>query len=325
MKSAIKKYLLRRTFFLMFLLPIRTGNCFANVADTITPAIINNVSTVSDVADTSFMPDRSAAILLLNKMDTTVQSTWWPNVPPGKLYQNIKENVLYPNKLYQGILTNFCGYAAFTNYMIRIKPALYVQLMLDLYNKGTAVCNKAKLHPSEPVRYAAGILHAKGILDIHYADQLLFLSLADHFKSYINLLNRHYDPGDEDLIWAATTFGKFKRMMKKMLDVKLKALGSDLIRPPFINRYKYIHGKLKDHDVILFVNGNFLNPSLRHFITLRVPTHYIHLYSLEKKQKGYLITYWDYGLKTQQAVTKKMFDKLVFGIITIKRKQSDEN
>lgn len=275
---------------------------FANVSDSV---IENNA--------------RTEALDLLKKMDTTLSSAYWPNIQPAAFYTNVEKNVTNPNSVYQGVNTNFCGYAAFTNYMILRQPKKYVQLMLDLYRDGNARCHKAFLKPSEKIRLVAGTLKAHGKLDINPADQLLFLTLADQFKGYINLLNLHYDAGDEDNIWAATTFGKFNRMMRKMLGLHLKTRGSDLLRPGFMSRYRYISRHLKNNDVLLFVNSHFLNPSFRHFITLRVPTHYIHLYKLERKRKGYIITYWDYGLKTQQALTQKMFDKLIFGIITIKK------
>ncbi len=271
------------------------------------------------LSDTNYLKTQNEALLLLNTIDTSIASQYWPNINPGKFYNNVKSNVLNPNTLYQGIMTNFCGYAAFTNFMLLRAPKLYVQLMLDLYHNGEAHCKKAFLKPSEAVRKVAGTLYGKGLLDIRYADQLFFLTLADQFKGYMNWFNMKYDPGDEDKLWASTTLAKFDRMMKRILGVRVKTRGSDLLRPGFMSRYRYIKRMLKHNDVILYVNSHFLNPSFRHFITLRVPTHYIHIYGVEKRKKGYILTYWDYGLKTQQAVTQKMFDKLIFGIISIKK------
>lgn len=278
----------------------------------------NSPSLFGKIKDTGSISQKQAALQLLNEMDTSLASPFWPNVKPGKFYKNVTANLKNPDRLHQGGMTNFCGYAAFVNFMMLKDPVRYAHLILDLYRTGEACSNITHLKPSAAVRNAAGTLFGKGPLDINYADQILFLSLADHFKGYMNIFNMKYDDGDEDNLWASTTLAKFNRMMKHILNIKLYARGSDLLRPMFMSRYRYIKRKLPENDVILYVNSHFLNPSFKRFITLRVPTHYIHLYSIEKRKKGYIITYWDYGLKTQQAVTQKMFDKLIFGIICIK-------
>ena len=279
---------------------------------------LHRLSLTPDMQDTGSISRQRSALKILNGMDTSLASSFWPNVKPDKFYNNVAANIKNPNILYQGGMTNFCGYAAFANFMMLKDPERYAHLMLDLYRNGEARSNITYMKPSAAVRKVAGTLFGKGQLDINYADQILFLSLADHFKGYMNIFNMKYDEGDEDNLWASTTLAKFNRMMKHILGVKLYARGSDLLRPMFMSRYRYIKRKLPDNDVILYVNSHFLNPSFKRFITLRVPTHYIHLYSIEKRKKGYIITYWDYGLKTQQAVTQKMFDKLIFGIICIK-------
>jgi len=59
--------------------------------------------------------------------------------------------------------------------------------MIELYNNGHASFRNVKFNPSYKVKVAASLLEFKGILDINHADQLWYMSLADHFKGYLNI------------------------------------------------------------------------------------------------------------------------------------------
>jgi hypothetical protein len=239
-------------------------------------------------------------------------------------FSNIRKNILYPAKINQGASTNFCGYAAMTHLMITYYPELYVQQLLLLYRAGKADILHKTLTPSEAVRNAAGTLHNKGELDLLHADQLWFLTLADNFKGYMNIIDKKYDPGDENKIWAGTNYGKFNRMVKSFSDRPLTAAGSDFLRPMKSSFYEYMSRQLQEGIVVLYVNSKFLYPHKFTLFKLRAPTHFIVLYSLAETDGMIDIKYWDYGLKTEQLITRKRLRKLIFGVTTISN-QPHEN
>ncbi|HEY4209279.1 MAG TPA: hypothetical protein VGM31_20785, partial [Puia sp.] len=116
-------------------------------------------------------------------------SLYWPNIKNHLFLENLRNNVLYPLNMYQGTNTNFCGYAAVSYLPLHYDPLQYVKFMLSLYTDGKASWRKIKFNPSAEVMLAAGTLHFKGVLDIRPADQMWFLILADHFRSYLNLFH----------------------------------------------------------------------------------------------------------------------------------------
>ena len=90
------------------------------------------------------------------------------------------------------------------------------------------------LNPSREIYRAAGTLRFKGILDIRPADQLWFLILADHFKSYLNFFFSRFHPGSENTFWAAVNYGKFNRIIRDMFGYQIQAkarICSALISP----------------------------------------------------------------------------------------------
>jgi len=253
-------------------------------------------------------------------LDTTSASPFWPNVKPALFFANIRKNISYPAKINQGQSTNFCGYASMTTLLVKYHPDIYLQHILDLYRTGKASLSRKELLPSESVRNAAGTLHQNGDLDILHADQLWFLTLADQFKGYINLFNYKYDPGDENKIWAGTNYGKFNSMLRHFTDDSLIAKGSDFIRPNKKDFYDYLSGQLPNGVVMLFVNSKYLYPHKHQIFKLRAPTHFIVLYEMYAVGDMVEIKYWDYGLKTQQLITRERLRKLIFGITIITKK-----
>jgi len=157
----------------------------------------------------------------------------------------------------------------------------------------------------------------KGKLELNHADQLWLLSLADHFKGYMNSFDKKYDRGDENKTWASVTLAKFNRMARKLGGFKTHVVGSDLIRPSGKNNLAYIQNELSNGSVILFVNSKFLHPSKFRIYNLRMPTHFIVLYNIEVVDHVIGIKYWDYGLKTVQLMSEKRLQKLIYGIIRL--------
>jgi hypothetical protein len=262
---------------------------------------------------------QSAALALLEKLDTSRPSPFWPHIQPALFAKNMRDNVTKPTAINQGNATNFCGYAAFSHILLVYMPDIYVRVMLELYEKGSARLPKKELHPSEAIRNAAGTLTGKGELDMHHADQLWFLTLADQFKGYLNFFDKHYQPGDENLIWAATNYSKFNTMLRVIGNYKVEAAGSDMIRPWKNSFSNYVVEQQKDGLVLLYLNSKLLHPSRYSLFKLRAPTHFVVLYKLEQQDDRITFQYWDYGLRTQQLIPAKRFRKLIFGISVIKK------
>jgi hypothetical protein len=257
------------------------------------------------------------ALRLLEKFDTTTVSKYFSNIDPGNFYRNVQSNIIYPEKIYQGNGTNFCGFAAFSVVLIRSQPLKYTQCILSLYNKGECDVERIKIKPSKPVCEVAGLLNSKGVLNVNPADQMWMLTLADHFKGYVNILNKKYDPGDENKVWASVNIGKFKHMAQELGGFTTHVRGSDLMRPDINDYYEYIKNELNRGRVVLFVNSKHLHPSRFRNYNLKLPTHYIVLYDIQKQDGVIGIKYWDYGLKTVQIISESRLKKLVFGIIRL--------
>lgn len=273
-------------------------------------AFPGNGSTV----DPSPSSTREEAIRFIREVKEIKASSAWPNIKPELFMQNLRNDVEEPMSLYQGSGTNFCGYAAFTYLFIKDDPLGYAKLILQLYTEGKASFNKTEFIPSEAIRKEAGRLRYKGILDIHPADQLWFLTLADHYKGYLNLFNRRYDPGDENSFWASVNYAKFNRMIRKLTNYRVNAIGSDLVRTKLDDTYGYIVQHLADGPVILFINNRIVHKKIHGRIKFDVPTHFIVVQQIETGPEGITLVYWDYGGRSLIQLSPEFLKKIVFGI-----------
>lgn len=268
--------------------------------------------------DSLIFARQQEALYILNKEDTLAASALWPNIKPVLFFSNVRNNILYPSRINQGASTNFCSYAALTHLLLKYYPNLYVQYILNLYHSGETKIFHKTLKPSGEIKQAAGALKNKARLDILHADQLWFLTLSDQFKGYMNFIDHRYHPGDENKVWAGTNYGKFNRMIKDFTDDELEAVGSDFLRPFKNDFYEYITEQLNEGVVVLYVNSKWLYPHRFTLLKLRAPTHFIVLYRMYQVGDMIEIQYWDYGMKTEQLITRKRLKQLIFGITTIK-------
>jgi hypothetical protein len=260
------------------------------------------------------------ALKLLEEFDTTTASKYFPNIDPAGFYRNVKTNIIYPEKIYQGNGTNFCGFASFSVVLIRSQPIKYTQCILSLFTKGECEVEEIKLKPTEPVCNAAGLFFGKGVLNINPADQLWLLTLADHFKGYLNAFKKKYKPGFEDSRWASVNLAKYSKIARELGGFTTHVRGSDLRRPDIGDYYEYIKNELTQGMVVLFVNSKYLHPSKFRIYNMQMPTHYIVLYDIQMSDGVIGIKYWDYGLKTVQIISRKRLEKLVYGIIRLNEK-----
>lgn len=265
-----------------------------------------------------------SAVRFLDSIGPLTRSEHWPNVRPQLFLDNIKLNIENPASIYPGRETNFCGYGAISYLLLNDDPLGYAKLMYSLYKEGNAIYRGVKLKPSARVKKAAGTLRFKGVLDIRPAEQLWYLCLADHYKGYLNIFNRRYDPGDENTMWAAVNYAKFNRMARQLLHYNVRARGSDLVRPNLLNPDAYIHEKLKSGTVVLYLNNRILHKKKLDRIKIQIPTHYVVLHWIYRDDHSVTIRYWDYGSQTLRQVQPEFFKRLVFGISYCTKKNPDE-
>lgn len=263
------------------------------------------------------------AIAFIDSISSLDSSKHWPNIKPALFLQNIKQTIHKPVSIYPGMGTNFCGYGALTYLLLKDDPLGYARLLLQLYNEGTAGFGKTVFTPSAKIRVAAGMLRYKGILDIHPAEQMWYLVLADHFKGYLNFFNRKYDPGDEDRFWASVNFAKFNRMAKRLLGYKVRAKGADLLRPVIDDLYEYISEKMKTGTVVLFINNRIVHKKNHVMIKLGIPTHFVVAEKISKINNVISFVYWDYGGKTQLQMSPAFFKRIIFGISHFTKTKND--
>jgi hypothetical protein len=275
--------------------------------------------------NTSVTSTQQQAIDFLEDVKELSTSTFWPNIKPALFLQNLKSNVHNPISIYPGNGTNFCGYGALTYLFLQDDPLGYAKLLLQLYKEGKASFGKTNFNPSAAVKNEAGLFRYKGILDIHPAEQMWFLSLADHFKGYLNLFNRKYNTGDEDKFWASVNYAKFNRMVNELLNYQIKAKGADLSRPKVGELYNYISAKMETGTVVLFINNRIVHKKNHVKIKLGVPTHFIVAEKISKEDDTITLVYWDYGGKTLFQLSPAFFKRVVFGITFCTKNGNDAN
>ncbi len=263
---------------------------------------------------TNVTTTREQAIAYVDKIKELAPSVYWPKIKPALFLQNLKKNVQHPLGIYPGNGTNFCGYGALTYLFLQDDPLGYATLLVQLYQEGKARFGKTDFNPSPAIKKAAGLLRFKGILDIHHAEQMWFLTLAGHFKGYLNIFNRKYDPGDEDRFWASVNYAKFNRMVRNLLNYKVRAKGADLVRPRMDDLYRYIQKKMETGTVILFINNRIVHKKNHVTIKLGVPTHFIVAEKISMEEDVITLVYWDYGHRTLLQLSPAFFKRILFGI-----------
>jgi len=258
------------------------------------------------------------ALAFLQTIKLPDSSAYWPNARAPLFLENLRVNVQHPLGMYQGSNTNFCGYAALSYLPLNNDPLQYVKFMVTLYTEGKASWNKINFTPSPEIMLAAGTLRFKGVLDIRPADQMWFLILADHFRSYLNFFQRKFHTGSEDTFWAACNLGKFNRMITRLLGYKINAVGSDLIRPGIKDLYAYLQKAIQTGTTFLYVNNTYLHVKNHNKSRFSFPTHYIVLTEIQLVDDVLTIIYWDYGGRTLRQVTPDFLKKILYGVTYLK-------
>lgn len=251
----------------------------------------------------------------LDSVQRTDPSIYWINVDPSIFFENLRGFATSPLKFYEGRTNNFCAYSALTYLPLKNDPLGFCQFMLKLYKEGKASYNDIKFKPGKAILQEAGLLKYKGALDLNPAAQMWFLCIADRFKGYLNFVNLNFNKGDENTLWASANFAKFNRMLRKVGKLKIRARGSDLIRPWIKDIYSHIDDRLKKGTVFLYLNNPLLYHKKHTSSRFNIPTHYILLLDIQKIDDNKInIIYWDYGMKSLQQISPQLLRKAIFGI-----------
>ncbi len=254
------------------------------------------------------------ALEFLSESTFPDSSGHWPNVKPGLFINNLKVNIQQPISIYPGEGTYFCAYSAITYLLLQDDPLGYAKFVTALYKNGTAEYRGIVFTPSASIKSETGKLKYKGIMDIHPADQMWFLTLADHFKGYLNIFNRSYESGDESSFWASVNYAKFNRMAQKLLYYDIAATGTDFFRPRINNIYEYLTKRLAEGHVVLYINNRIVHKKNHTNLKLAVPTHYIALESITKVGDVITLIYWDNGGKTLLQLSPAFLKRILYGI-----------
>ena len=260
---------------------------------------------------------KKEALQFIDSIDQTKGNSLWPNIKPKLFYDNLKLNLEKPASFYPGRSTNFCAYGALSYLVMEKDPLGYVKFMNELYEKGEASFNKNHFKPSIEVMKAAGYLKFKGVLDIRHAEQMWFLVLADKYKGYLNFFDKRFDEGDENTFWAATNLAKFDRMVSKLCNTHVKAVGSDLIKPWVKDPYAYLVKRIDSNLVSLYINNRIIHKKNHDKVKFSIPTHFIILRQIRKEGNMVTLRYWDYGGETEMQIPARTLKKIIFGIIII--------
>ena len=281
------------------------------------------ISPLSHGAGLPVTSSREEAIRYIEEIKNLERSNHWPNIKPSLFLQNLKLNVTDPLSIYPGNSTNFCGYGALSYLFLQDDPLGYAKLLVELYQDGKAVFHQVKLEPSEAVKRAAGQLRFKGTLDIRPAEQMLFMTLAGHYKGYLNFFNRRYNPGDENTFWASCNLAKFNRMVRQLLLYKVKSRGADMARPQIDDLPGYIRKRLETGIVVLYINNRIVHRKNHVTIKLSVPTHFVIAEKIEIEDDKITLVYWDYGRKTLLQMSPAFFKRIVFGVTHCTKKENN--
>lgn len=286
-----------------------------------------NFHAFADPGDTVRVSSLQDAAAYLHSIKMPDSSTLWPFVEPRYFMENLNMYVENPLFAFDNKGTNFCAYTAISFVTFEKDPLGFIKFMLQLYREGKAQMGEAVFEPSKSVRLMAGKLKYKGMLDINPATQMWMLTLADHFKGYLNVFNKYYDEGDENRMWASTNFAKFNRMLRRLFLWKVKGRGADLVRPNIHHLYEYIHEKVQTGTVFLYLNNRMLYKK-KHKVATRfgIPTHYVLVQSIDRDSSGLInIIYMDGGRKTHQQISDVFLRKIVFGVTYCTSKKDDDD
>lgn len=293
-------------------------------------AVSNTTTSEDEILDPQQQPPKTStpaeALAAVPENGTLAQSTHFPNVDPNDFLDQLRARVSEGGHegTNQGAGTNFCWAAAIAKHAYDKDPKGMVDAMMGLYENGTFVYdnNNGGMNVPEASQAARNAVGSDVFNDnqdeqmgqtINELDQMLFMTLADHYKGYTNV-DLNYDPGNEEGLWAGGVLNKAVDVWNDFgFDVEVT--GSDLgWSSTGENRINAVTEAMETNDVVLYVNsGKFKRDEGLN----ATATHYIHVESIEQVGGKYEITYWDYGATHQVTMDATQFFWSVYGMIEI--------
>ncbi|MBC7865224.1 MAG: DUF4157 domain-containing protein [Bacteroidia bacterium] len=279
---------------------------------------------------------KEALDFIKTKRGKLTKNQIWPHVEPESFLDNMEANVNDHEILYQGLKTNFCGYAALTTFLIEQNPKEYAEMMISLYENGVgkyrAGTAEVDLNPSDEVRMVVGdnekSLDNKVGLTGKTADQMIFITLADNYKSYINPDKKYNEKDENKGIWSGTSLNKFVRMMEDF-GYPVITWGSDL-GGLFVNWPKVIKQEMtKGNEVFIYINSHTFKIKPKDYSeeTSFFPNHFIRIqeFASDKKNDAINLKYWDYGdTHDIKDMSFNQFYFSIFGIISVQNNKSEK-
>jgi hypothetical protein len=104
-----------------------------------------------------------------------------------------------------------------------------------------------------------------------------------------------------------------------MCGVKVRAVGSDLIKPWVKDPFIYLQKRLDSNNVTLYINNRIIHKKNHDKIKFSIPTHFIILRNISRQDNMVTLRYWDYGGETEMQISNRTLKKIIFGIITINK------
>ncbi len=295
----------------------------------------NTTTSEDEILDPQQKPPHTStpaeALSVIPADDALPQSAHFTKVNPNDFLHQLRARVAEGGHegTNQGAETNFCWAAAIAKHAYDKDPKGMAEAMINLYETGIFVYNNNNggmniPEASPAARNAVGDEQVFGNNQdeergrtINELDQMLFMTLADHYKESINYadLIPGYQAGDEEGLWAGGVLSKATKVWEDFgFDVEVT--GADVKLEGFtvvLNIFE-VQEAMETNDVVLYVNSDKFKLDEGSNYTA---THYIHIESIEQVGGKYEITYWDYGAIHQVTMNATQFTAAVYGMIEI--------
>lgn len=286
----------------------------------------------------SSSPKKQRALKYISDHMPTINHTWQGNISAEIFANQLKERVLDPYGMNQGGKspsggggTNFCWIAAATSYQFEKNPTGMAALLIDLISGGEGSMGNIAVNITQDLRdaVASNTFDNDAGLAGKYADQLLFLGIAENMHGYINYItfNTKYDLGDENTTWASGTFEKFNRLMRALGNDIVTSVGNDVMGSGFrLDTKVILDAQTAGQSIFLCLySAHFKNPppdnntqNLDFGSVSPIGSHYIQVRNVSQTGNQITMDYWDYGGWKKHTLSVKQLQNCTFGILTTK-------
>jgi len=112
------------------------------------------IQPLSSTSPVSYQSAKAKAFQLISAFNTGTlkRSSYYPNLSNILIVQELKDTINNTTKVLSQEGSSLCGPAAFFFTLAKVRPDIYVQLVIDLYNNGQAKLKNLKLQSSPTAR-----------------------------------------------------------------------------------------------------------------------------------------------------------------------------